>query len=80
MPVVDLLGFLVAGDLHLVGIHDHDEIASVDVRREGRLVLAAQGGGNRRCQATEGLALGVDNVPLALDLSRLLLSGSLDNE
>src|SRR5205814_482940 len=33
---------LLAGEAHLVRVHDHDEIARVDVAGEGRAVLAAQ--------------------------------------
>src|SRR5436190_5785824 len=39
MAVVPLLVELVPGDLHLLGIHDDDEVAGVDVRRVLRLAL-----------------------------------------
>ena len=42
VPVVALVGALVAGQLHLLGVDDDDVVAHVHVRREGRLVLAAQ--------------------------------------
>ena len=40
--VIDLLVALAAGEHHLVGIDDDDVVAVVDMRGEGRLVLAAQ--------------------------------------
>ena len=47
----------------LLGVHDDDEIAGVDVRRVLRLPLAAQRVGDARGETPEGLALGVDDVP-----------------
>src|SRR5690348_16900389 len=44
--VVELLVELVAGELHLPGVDDHDEVTRVDVRREGRLVLATKNAGD----------------------------------
>ena len=42
VPVVGLLLALVAGELHLLGVHDDHEVAGVGVGREERVVLAAQ--------------------------------------
>src|SRR5436190_7986640 len=71
VPVVALLVELVAGDLDLLGVDDDHEVAGVHVRRVGRLALAAQRVGDTRRQASEGLALGVDDVPLTGDLAWL---------
>src|SRR5262249_41688322 len=57
----------------LVGVHDDDEVAGVDVRGVARLALAAQAIGDLGRQTPEDLALGVDDVPVARDLA--LLSG-----
>ena len=47
VPVVDLVGELLAGEGDLVGIDDDDVVAVVDMRGEGRLVLAAEDGWRR---------------------------------
>src|SRR5436190_7626399 len=69
VPVVALLVQLVPRDLDLLGVHDDDEIAGVDVRRVGRLALAAQRVRDAGRQTPEGLTLGVDDVPLTGDLA-----------
>ena len=69
--VVDLLVELLAGDVDLLGVHDDHEVARVDVRRVGRLALAAQHVRDLRREPAERLGLGVDHVPVALDLARL---------
>src|ERR1041385_3044917 len=71
VAVVPLLVELVAGDLNLLGVHDDDEVARVDVRRVLRLALPAKGVGDLGRETAEGLALGVDEIPLARDFSRL---------
>src|SRR6202012_2730558 len=63
---VGLLGELVAGDPDFLRVDDDDEVAGVDVRRVGRLPLAAQRIGDLRGKAAEGLPLGVDDVPVSL--------------
>jgi hypothetical protein len=51
----------------LLGV-DHDQvIAGIDVRGVNRLVLAAQTARELGAQAAQGLALGIDDVPVALD-------------
>ena len=75
--VVGLLGPLVAGQGDLVDI-DHDHVvAAVDVRGEARLVLAAQEIGDDHCEAADDQPLGIDQVPLLLDLGRLDRPGDL---
>ena len=71
VAVVELVVELVAGDRDLLRVDDDDEVAGVDVRRELRLALAAQPVGDLGREPAEGLALGVDEVPLARDLARL---------
>jgi hypothetical protein len=61
-----LVGFLLAGDAHLFGVHDHHEIAGVQVGGKDRFVLAAQNVGNLNRQAAQHRAVGVNDVPLAL--------------
>ena len=75
MPVVALLVELVAGDLNLLGVHDDDEVARVDMRRVGSLALAPEHVRDARSQPPEGLALGIDDVPLAGDLARFCAVG-----
>ena len=67
---VGLLRELVAGDADLLGVDDDDEVAGVDVRRVLRLALAAQGVGDLGRQTAQGLALGVDDVPVSLAVWR----------
>ena len=69
--VVHLLVELLAGDLNLLGVDDHDEIAHVHVGGEFGLVLAAQANGNLRCQPAQDLVRGVDDEPLAVRVFRL---------
>ena len=71
VAVVHLLVELVARDRDLLGVHDDDEVTGVDMRRELRLALAAERVGDLRREAPKGLALGVDEIPLARDLSGL---------
>ena len=70
VAVGHLGGQLVAGQGDLLGVDDDDEVAGVDVRGEGRLVLAAQQGRGLDGEAAEDDVGGVDDVPLALDVSR----------
>src|SRR5262245_4798294 len=63
---VGLLGQLVAGDADLLRVDDDDEVAGVDVRRVLGLTLAAQRIGDLGRQPAQGLALGVDDVPVSL--------------
>src|SRR5687767_11411236 len=70
MTVVDLFFALLPGDGDLLGVHDDDEIARVDVRGELGFALAAQRVRDPGRETAERLALGVDEVPLLLDLFR----------
>ena len=66
VAVVELRVALVAGDPDLLGVDDDHEVACVDVRRVLGLALAAQRVRDLGRQPAEGLALGVDDVPVAL--------------
>ena len=50
----------------LLGVDDDDEVAGVAVRRVLGLALAAQRVGDLGREAAERLALGIDDVPVAL--------------
>src|SRR3546814_4033688 len=65
--VVRFVVQLVAGDVDLLGVDHDDVVAGVDVRGVDRLVLAAQAVREFGAEAAEGLAGGVDDVPVALD-------------
>src|SRR6185437_6973595 len=75
VPVVELVVELLPRDVDLFRVDDDDEVAGVDVRGVLRLVLAAQRVGDTRRQTPEGLALGVDELPLALDLTGFRVPG-----
>src|SRR5690606_14288270 len=68
VPPDDLAVGLARREHDLVGVHDDDVVAGVDVGREDRLVLAPQDAGDLARQATEDHALGVHDVPGPLDL------------
>ena len=53
------------------GVDDDDEVTTVDVRGEGGLVLAAQQRGDLDGQTAQDDVLGVDDVPLTVQVSRL---------
>src|SRR5438046_979909 len=55
---------LRAGHLHPGGVDDDDVVAAVEVRRERRLVLAAQHLGYARSKAAENLIRGVNHEPV----------------
>jgi hypothetical protein len=57
--------------MNLLRVHDDHEVTRVDVRGVLRLPLATKRVGDLRREAAQGLPLGVDDVPVALDLSRL---------
>jgi hypothetical protein len=64
---VDLLDFLGTGKANLVGIDDDDEVAAIDMGGEKRFALSAKQIRGVDSDGTEDLALGIDDVPLALD-------------
>ena len=68
VAVDDLALGLVGREHDLVGVHDDDVVAGVEMRGEGGLVLAAQDPGDLGGEAAEDHALGIDDVPGTLDL------------
>ena len=64
-----LVGVLGARQHDLFGVDDHHVVTGVDMGREGRLVLAAQDRCDLGRHTTEDHALGVDDVPDALDFT-----------
>ena len=75
VAVVYLVRLLLAADANLLRVDDDDEVAGVHVRRVGSLVLAAQAMGDLARQATEGLALGIDDKPLPFRILRASADG-----
>src|SRR5262249_27310242 len=69
VPEVRLLQLLARIDRELGRVHDYNVVASVDVRRPDRLVLAAQQRRAFRREPTEDCAVGVDDVPLPGDVT-----------
>ena len=65
-----LLVSLRPGELDLGGVDHDDEVAAVHVRREGRLVLAADELGHGAGQPAERHAGGVDHMPVVADVVR----------
>ena len=55
--MIDLLLALAAGEHDLLGIDDDDVVAVIDMRRVGRLVLAAQPHGDDRGEPADDQAL-----------------------
>ena len=67
---VFLLVPLLARKNHLFHIHDHDEIAGIDMGCVCRAVFAHQNNGDFSCQPADHLVGGVDEPPFLLDLAR----------
>src|SRR2546426_5145736 len=59
--------FLFAGDTDLLGVDDHDEVTSIDMRRKNRLLFAAQKSRRLDRHVAQHLILGIDQPPLAVD-------------
>jgi hypothetical protein len=70
VAVIGLLLELAAGDHDLLGVHHDDEVAGVAMRRVVGLQLPAERVGDPGRHAAEVLALGVDDVPVALAVLR----------
>jgi hypothetical protein len=75
VPVVLLVGVLVAGEHHLVGIDDDDVVTVVDMGGEGGFMLAAQTVGDERGETADDETFGVDQHPLLHHVRRLLRKG-----
>ncbi len=75
--VVDHAGVgLARGEHDLVHVDDDHVITGVDVRSEGGLVLATQKTRGFGAQTTEDHSLGIEDVPLAGDLTGLWRIGA----
>jgi len=68
MTAVDFRHGLVAGDTELRGIDDNHEVAPINVRRVGGLVLALKEPRDFRRQSPEHLPFGIHHIPRLLDL------------
>ena len=68
VAVVLLVGELAGTEVELGGVHDDHVIAGVDMGRVDRLVLAPEEAGGLRGDAPEHEAIGIDDVPRALDV------------
>ena len=66
VAAVNFLGFLVAGEAHLLGIDDHDVIARVGMRSEDGLMLPTKEAGSFHRNLAENLIGSVDDIPFAL--------------
>lgn len=64
MAIVHLVIFLSTRDSDLVGVHDNDVVARIDVRGIRRLVLSAQTFCDFRSQSTKRVVRCVDDVPI----------------
>ena len=65
--MVNLVLELAARDPDLLGIDDDDVVTGVDMGRINGLVLAPQAVRQGRSQPAQGLALGIDDIPVAAD-------------
>src|SRR5438105_8691591 len=68
VPGVFLARQLGAADFDLGGVDHHHMVAAVQVRRERRLVLAAQDLGHAARKTAQYLVRGIDHKPLALQI------------
>ena len=75
VTIVFLAGSLNARDLDLVSVDDYDEVAGVNVRRVGGLVLTLENMSGLRSDATKNLVLSVDEKPFALNFVGLCVIG-----
>ena len=69
MTAVKLLLLFAAGEPHLFGIDDDHMIAGVQERRISRLMFAHQNQRSFTRDASQNLAIGIDNMPLAHDFA-----------
>jgi len=60
---VDFMPFFTAGEAGLLGIDDDDEVAGIDVRGEGRLVLTTKEACGLYGDFSDDLVLGINDVP-----------------
>ncbi len=68
---VDVILPLFAGELHFVGVDDNDVVATLNKRRIGGLVFAAEDFSDLRAKTAENLVGSIDHYPLTV--ARLLV-------
>src|SRR5476651_1786879 len=66
MPVIELVGTLVASDRDLLGVDHDDEVAGIDVGGIDRFALAAQRVSDLRRQTPESFPGRIDDIPVTL--------------
>ena len=71
MGVAHVVGALVAREGNPGSVDDDHEVTTIDVRRVGRLVLAAQQRGDLGGQTTEDNVFSIDHMPVPGEIARL---------
>src|SRR6266567_7766435 len=71
MAVVDLLIHAFAGYRDLISINHNYKVPTGKMWSEGRLMLTAQDLSDLRGQTTQNLSLGINNIPLGVQVSGL---------
>lgn len=64
---IHMVGHLLAGEFHLVGVNDDHIVTTLGVRGVRGLILTAKNFSHLRAQTAEGLVGGIDEDPLVLD-------------
>lgn len=70
MTLVYFVFCLVAGDPDLSGVNDHDIITGIQVRGIFGFMFAAQTPGNFGREPAQGLAAGINDIPVTPDIRR----------
>ncbi len=68
MMSIHLVGQLLAGKLHLLGINNDDMISGIKKRSVDRLVLAGKKSRGPGGQSPEDLPFSINNMPLLLNI------------
>lgn len=69
MPEVDfLIRFAVAGYADFIGVHHHDKIPAIRLRRILTFPLPHDGPCNGRRQPAQNLVFGIDQMPMSRDM------------
>src|SRR5262245_52627184 len=68
VPVIDLVGALVAGEDDAAGIDDDDVVATIEMRGIARLVLASEAVCDQHGKSSHHEAVGVDQGPGLVDV------------
>ena len=75
MVTIELLLAFSPSDHDLFGIDHHHMIAIIQVRGVSGLPFTSQQDGDLSGQATKNLSLGIDEIPLSLNLAGLQTKG-----